>query len=369
MTISNDVQRQLPSPTGYLLDDLRTLIDAARSQAVQAVNTTLVRLYWSIGRRIDGDVLRESRAEYGQQIVATMSRQLTVEYGTGFSEKNLRRMVQMAQAFPDEEIVVTLSRQLSWSHFVALIPLKDPLKRDFYTEMCRVERWSVRTLRAKLDGMLFERTALSKKPEELIRRELDRLRDEDELSPDLVFQDPYLLDFLGLKGAYSEKDLEAAILRELESFLLELGTGFTFAARQKRITIDDEDYYLDLLFYHRQLRRLAALELKLGKLKAADKGQMELYLRWLDKYERKEGEETPIGLILCAEKSAEHVELLRLEESGIHVAEYMTELPPRDVLEKKLHDAIRAARSAIAIRKIDQDVSSDSASQDEERQR
>ncbi len=174
------------------------------------------------------------------------------------------------------------------------------------------------------------------------------MRDEDRMSPDLTFRDPYLLDFLGLADTYSERDLEASILRELERFLLELGTDFTFVARQKRITIDSEDYYLDLLFYHRGMRRLVVIELKLGKFQAADKGQMELYLRWLDKYERREGEENPLGLILCAEKSAEHVELLQLENSGIRVAEYMTDLPTRAVLEARLHEAVRMAREQIA---------------------
>ena len=170
------------------------------------------------------------------------------------------------------------------------------------------------------------------------------------MTPDLVFRDPYLLDFLGLSDTYSERDLESAILKELERFLLELGTDFSFVARQKRITIDNEDYYLDLLFYHRGMRCLVAIELKLGKFQAADKGQMELYLRWLDKYEKREHEEMPLGLILCAEKSCEHVELLRLEESGMHVAEYLTDLPPRRLLEAKLREAIRMAREQIAVR-------------------
>ena len=210
---------------------------------------------------------------------------MTEEFGEGFAEKNLRRMVQFGEAFPDEQIVVTLSRQLGWSHFVTIIPLDDDLKRDFYAEMCRIERWSVRTLRQKISGMLFERTALSRKPVELAKQELIKLREEDKLTPDLVFRDPYFLDFLGLKDTYSEKDLETAILRELEAFILELGIGFSFVARQKRMTVDDEDYYLDLLFYHRKLRRLVAIDLKLGKFQAADKGQMELYLRWLEKYD------------------------------------------------------------------------------------
>ena len=211
--------------------------------------------------------------------------------------------------------------------------------------MCRIERWSVRTLREKIGGMLFERTALSRKPDELARKELAELRDEDRLTPDLVFRDPYFLDFLGLKDTYSEKDLEAAILREMEQFILELGAGFTFVARQKRIVIDGEDFYLDLLFYHRKLRRLVAVDLKLERFKAADKGQMELYLRWLEKYEMEPGEEAPIGLILCADKGDEQIELLQLDRSGIRVASYLTELPPKKLLEQKLHESARRARA------------------------
>ena len=256
-------------------------------------------------------------------------------------------MLQFAGIFPKEEIVVTLSRELGWSHIIAILPVKDPLGRDFYAEMCRLERWSVRTLRQKIDGMLFERTALSKKPEHLIKQEIEVLRKEDKISTDLVFRDPYFLDFLGLQHSYSEKDLETAILREMESFLLELGVGFTFVARQKRITIDHEDYYIDLLLYHRKLQRLVAIELKLGKFKYTDKGQMELYLRWLEKYEKQAGEEAPLGLILCAGKSDEHIELLQLGKSGIRVAEYMTEMLPKKVLEQKLHNAIRVARGQI----------------------
>jgi predicted nuclease of restriction endonuclease-like (RecB) superfamily len=185
-------------------------------------------------------------------------------------------MSQLAEVFADEQIIYTLSRELSWSHFVEILPLKDQLMRDFYAEMSRVERWSVRTLRQKIGGMLYERTALSKKPDALIKQELRALREEDRLTPDLIFRDPYLLDFLGLKDTYSEKDVETAILRELEKFLLELGAGFTFVARQKRITVDNEDFYLNLLFYNRKLRRMVAVELKLEKFKPADKGQMEL---------------------------------------------------------------------------------------------
>jgi predicted nuclease of restriction endonuclease-like (RecB) superfamily len=333
--------------SGDLIGDIRSLIETARHNIAVTVNTGLTTLYWQIGNRIRQDILKEKRAEYGKEIVATLSQELTKEYGNGFSYSALTRMVRFAEAFPDTQIVATLSRQLSWSHFKEILPLKKPLQRDFYAEMCRLERWSVRTLRKKVDGMLYERTAISKKPEELAKKELTALREEDRLTPDLVFRDPYFLDFLGLKDTYSEKDLETAILREMEGFILELGAGFSFVARQKRMAIDDEDYYLDLLFFHRKIKRLIAIELKLGKFKAAHKGQMELYLRWLEKYEKEPDEETPLGLILCAGKTSEQIELLQLDKSGIKVAEYMTELPKRELLEQKLHKAVELARKRL----------------------
>lgn len=332
-----------------LLADIRQLIDETHQTVASTVNATLTMLYWHIGHRIRKEVLQEERAEYGQLIVVTVSRQLVKDYGNGFSEKNLRRMVQFAEVFHQEQIVVTLSRQLSWSHFSTLIPLKDENQRNFYAEMCRIERWSVRTLRAKIDSMLFERTALSKNPESLIQAEVDTLRNDDRLTPApaMVFRDPYVLDFLKLNDRYVEKDLEDAIMRELEQFLLELGGGFSFLARQKRIIIDNEDFYLDLLFFHRDLRRLVAIELKLGDFKAADKGQMELYLRWLDKYERRPGEESPIGLILCAGKKKEQIELLELDRAGIHVAEYLTVLPSKEILRDRLYQAITQAKQRL----------------------
>jgi predicted nuclease of restriction endonuclease-like (RecB) superfamily len=334
-----------------LLADLRTLIDDARESAARAVNTVLVRLCWTIGKRVREDVLKQKRAEYGERIVQALAARLTAEYGRGFGRHNLSRMIHFAEVFPNEAIVATLSQQLSWSHFVMLLPMTDSLQRDFYAEMCRVERWSTRALRQKIDGMLFERTAISRKPAALARKELAALRDEDRLTPDLVFRDPYVLDFLGLKDTYVEKDLESAILRELEAVVVELGEGFAFVARQKRITVDGQDYYLDLLFYHRGLRRLVAVDLKLGRFRAADKGQMELYLRWLDRHERRSGEDSPLGLVLCADKSDEHVELLRLDDAGIRVSTYFTDLPSRKLLERKLHDAVRSARARLGRRR------------------
>ncbi|MGP0065903.1 MAG: PDDEXK nuclease domain-containing protein [Isosphaeraceae bacterium] len=342
-----------------LLGDLRALIEAAREQTARAVNSALVGLYWHIGRRIRQDVLKNQRAGYGAEIVSALATQLTMEYGRGFSEKSLWHMMRFAEVFPDEQIVSALRRELSWTHFKEIIYLDDPLKREFYAELCRIERWSTRTLQHKIGHLLFERTAVSKKPDELIADDIAALRDEDRMTPDLVFRDPYFLDFLGLTGTYAEKDVEQATLRELEAFILEMGSDFAFVARQKRISVDSVDYYLDLLFYHRRLRRLVAIDLKIGRFQASNKGQMELYLRWLEKHDIRPGEEPPLGLILCADKSEEHVELLQLDKSGIRVATYLTELPPRELLEKTLHNSIRRARERLALAKRDRSGEAD----------
>ncbi len=326
-----------------LLSDLRKMIDRAREAVASTVNSTLAMLYWHVGARVQSEVLQHERAEYGKKIVATVSRLLAAEYGKGFSEKSLWRMIQFYELFPDQEIVAALLRQLSWTHFTILIPIKDPVKRSFYAEMCRIEKWNYRTLERKIRSLLFERTALSKKPESLIEAEIEMLRKEDRLTPDLVFRDPYFLEFLNLNDRYFEKDLEDAIMRELEQFILELGSGFSFLARQKCIVIDEEDFHIDLLFYNRDLKRLVVIELKLDDFRAEYKGQMELYLRWLDKHERRPGEESPIGLILCTGKQQERIELLELGKAGIHVAEYLTALPSKDALRRKLHQAIERA--------------------------
>lgn len=330
-----------------LITDLRGLIHAARQRIAVVANSTTTLLYWHLGRRLLSENLQEGRAEYGKQILATVSRELTTEFGRGFGYATINRAIQLSQSFPDQEIVSTLSTQLSWSHFMELLPVKEPLARDFYAELCRIERWDVRTLRKKIGGMLFQRTALAKKPQQVIAAEIDQMR-AGQLSPDIVFRDPYFLDLLGLTGAYSEADLESAILREIEGVLLELGTGFTFVARQKRMSVGRDDFHLDLLFFHRHLRRLIAVELKLEHFQPAHIGQMELYLRWLDKHERVPGEEAPIGLILCASADAEQVELLQLDAKSIRVSEYLTELPPIQLLQARLHQAIAHARELTA---------------------
>jgi predicted nuclease of restriction endonuclease-like (RecB) superfamily len=334
-------------PENALLGDVRRLIAESRFGLAATVNSTLTLLYWRIGQRIHIEVLNGERASYGEQIVSALSKQLEAEYGRGFGSKNLHHMLRFAEVFKKEGIVYAVSRQLSWTHLRTLIYIDDPLKREFYLEMCRHEGWSTRTLQGRLDSMLFERTALSRKPDDLLITELATLREEGELSPNLVLKDPYILDFLGLQDRYLEKDLEDAILRELESFLLELGAGFTFVARQKRLQIDNDDFYIDLLFYNRRLKRLVAIELKLGEFKAADKGQMELYLRWLAKHEQEPGEAPPLGIILCTGKKREQIELLELDQTGIHVAEYLTGLPSRQLLEQKLHEAVVLSKARL----------------------
>ena len=336
-----------PAPNPALVTELRQLIDAARQRAATAVNAELTRLYWQVGERIHRDILGSQRAGYGEAIIPTLSKQLTVDYGRGFSAKNLRHMLRFAEAFPDEEKISALRRQLSWTHIKALIYLDDPLKRDFYTELCRLEGWSSRQLRERIQSLLFERSAISRQPEETIQHDLRQLRREEPPSPALLLKDPYLLDFLGLHDRYLERDLEDAILREIEQFLLELGAGFTFVARQKRLQIDDDDFYIDLLFFNRKLKRLVAIDLKTGDFRAEYKGQMELYLRWLARHEREPDENPPLGIILCTGKKQEQIELLELDKSGIHVAEYLTVLPPRETLQAKLRESIERARQRL----------------------
>ena len=331
-----------------LLADIKTLIEESRQQVAVSVNSAMSMLYWQVGKRINEDILQNERGGYGDETVKTRAGHLSTEYGKGWSEKQLRHCLRTAETFPGKEIFYALSRDLTWTHIRSLIYIDIALKREFYVEMCRLEKWSTRLLQDRINSLLYERTAISKKPEATIQQDLDLLKSGQKISPDLVFRDPYFLDFLGLRDAYSEKDIESAILVELQKFIIEMGSDFGFMARQKRITIDHDDYYIDLLFYHRRLKCLVVIDLKLGKFEAADKGQMELYLRWLEKHEQVEGENSPIGLILCATKNEEHIELLQLEKSNIKVAEYLTKLPDMKWLEDKLHHAIERAKTKLA---------------------
>ena len=331
-----------------LLQSIISLIDTARTNVALAVNSELSLLYWNIGKQINEDILKNSRADYGKTIVLELSKELTTQFGAGFSKRNLHNFIKFSEMYTDGKIVQTLSAQLSWSHIYSLIYIKEEIKREFYTQMSIHERWSVRTLQNRMESMLFERTAISKKPEQTIINDLEVIKNDKKISPDLTFRDPYFLDFLGLHDSYSEKDLESAILANLQAFITEMGTEFAFLARQKRITIDNEDYSIDLLFYHRGLRSLVAIDLKLGKFKAGYKGQMELYLGWLEHNEQKEGENKPVGLILCTEKSPEQIKYLMLDNNDqIKIAEYITRLPDKNLLEQKLLKAIAIAQNTL----------------------
>jgi len=329
-----------------LLNSIIGLIDETRHIVAKTVNQELTLLYWNIGKTINDEILKNDRADYGKKLILNLSDELSIRYGSGFNKRNLHSFIKLNTVIEDITIVHTVCAQLSWSHIRNIIYIDNPIKREFYIQMTVHERWSVRTLQERIDSMLFERTAISKKPEQTIVNELKTLETEKKISPDLAFRDPYFFDFLGLHDSYSEKDLESSILAQLQYFITEIGSEFAFLARQKRIIIDNEDFYIDLLFYHRGLKSLVAIDLKLGKFKANYKGQMELYLRWLEKNEQKEGENKPIGLILCSEKSPEQINYLMLDnDEQIKVAEYLTLLPEKKLLLEKLEKAIAIAEN------------------------
>lgn len=345
---------ELRGKENELFSDVCRIIDGARDRIATHLNTELCLTNWYIGHRIKEDVLYNQRAEYGKQVVKNLAKLLTGRYGSGWKYEKLKQCIRVAYAFSEEEIRYALRTQLTWTHLRSLTGVKEPLARRFYVEMCRIEHWDTRTLDEKIDGQLFERTAISRKPEEVIKRELEQVKTTNQLLPDLVFRSSYFLDMLGLPDAFSEKDLEDAILSQIQSFIKELGSDFAFLDRQKRITVDAVDYYIDLLFFHRGLRRMVAIDLKLGKFKPEYEGQMLLYLRYLNKNERREGEESPIGLILCSEGNTEHIEYLMLEEdSPIKVAQYYTKLPDKKLLSEKLQRAIAIAKERYSEKLLD----------------
>lgn len=330
--------------TEPLVTDVSHLIEHSKQKLAIAINSELPMLYWHIGKTIYQFILNGERATYGKQVILTLSEQLTIKYGKGWSAKQLRHCLHLAETFPESQIVSALRRQLSWTHLKTIAYEENPVKRTFYLEMSIQLGWNTRDLATQMDAMLFERTALAQKPVEQILNTLTEPRDNKALNPDLVFKNSYVLNFLGLQNHYSEKDLEDALISNLQQFIQELGNGFAFLERQKCIQIDAIDYHLDLLFYHRKLKRLIAIDLKLGKFKPAYKGQMELYLRWLERNEMEVGEQKPIGLLLCSEGNTEHIELLMLDESEIRVAQYLTELPSKAWFSEKLHRAIEIAK-------------------------
>jgi predicted nuclease of restriction endonuclease-like (RecB) superfamily len=321
-----------------LFGDVTSLIEQARRRVAVTVNAELTMLYWSIGTRIREDVLGLEKPEYGKAVVERLAGRLTLRYGRGYSWRNLFNMMAFATAYPDANILQPLAAKLTWTHLVRLISIEDPDERRFYETLAAREHWSKRTLAQQIDRRLYERTLSCRTPDELAA-ELAGVTD-DTTTPELALRDPYVLDFLGLDTRHSEAELERAIIDEMQRFLLELGAGFAFVARQKRITVDGDDYYLDLLFYHYRMRCFVAVELKTRKLQPGDEGQMKLYLRWLDLHERGPGDEVPIGLILCTSKGPEQTALLGLDRGEIRAARYITE-PMRDEMQRRLTAAAR----------------------------
>lgn len=337
MTPNNSIDDEI------LFRGIEQLIEQTTRRVAVSLNAEITNMYWLIGDYIITQVHYESYSRYGGQILATLSQRLTERFGKGYTYSALTRMVKVAREYPDFAMFATLSQTLSWSHFVELSSIDDKTKRLFYQQLCLAEHWSLRTLRQKQDVMLYERSLIATKSDAEITAQLKEVSCEN-MTPDVVFKSSYILDFLGLSGLFSEKELENAIVAQLEKFIMELGQGFAFLERQKRMSIDSIDYYLDLLFYHRKLKRLVAIDLKLGKFKPEYKGQMELYLKYLQKYEMQAGEEKPIGLLLCSEGNTEHIELMMLDEENIKVAQFLTCLPDKQWFTDKLNKAIKIAQ-------------------------
>jgi predicted nuclease of restriction endonuclease-like (RecB) superfamily len=330
-----------------LYGNIAELIKEAKTKVAITANTELTMLYWKVGKSVHQFVLQGNRAAYGKQIIINLSEMLTLNFGSGWSDKHLRHCLHSAETIEEEQIIYALQRQLSWTHIKTISYEDNPIKRQFYLEMAISQRWNTRTLAEQMDKMLFERTAIAEQPSEQIQQALQELTTEDTINPDLFFKKSYVLDFLNLQKSYSEEDLENALISNIQEFIQELGNGFAFVERQKRISVDTTDYHLDLLFYHRKLRRLVAIDLKIGKFKPKYKAQMELYLKWLERYEMQIGEEKPIGLLLCSEGNTEHIELLMLDEKEIKVAQYLTELPSKEWFADKLHRAVEIAKMNI----------------------
>ena len=333
----------LGTVSDHLYDGLTTIIDNARRQVAVYVNTQTCMTFWNVGRYIIDDMEYQTYSAYGKKILATLSQRLTARYGKGFTYSALTRMMKVAHLYNDREMFAMLSQTLSWSHFLELVTIEDPTKRLFYQQMGIAEHWSVQQLRDKQDGMAYERSLIAAKPNDEIMKTLENITPRH-TDPDVVLKSSYVLDFLGLDGFYTEKELEYAIALQLEKFILELGQGFAFLERQKRFTIDGTDYYLDLLFYHRKLKCLVAIDLKMGKFKPHYKGQMELYLKYLQKHDMQPDENPPIGLLLCSEGNTEHIELMMLDENRIKVAQYLTCLPDKQWFVDKLNRSILIAK-------------------------
>jgi len=342
------IEKNVPhiNDENQVFSNISHIIEKRKFNAVSSANSQVIVMFWEIGKYINLNILEDTRADYGKKILSTVSTKLVTQYGQPFVEANLYRMKRFATVFPDINAIVDFVPFLSWSHFCEIMRIKDEQARLFYAKDAVERQSGIRELRQTIARKAYERI-------EIANMQLT----SQSLVPFNVFKDPYLLDVFDLKDNFLESDLENAILLELEKFILEFGSGFAFMERQKRIIIDGDDFKIDLLFFHRTLRRLVAIDLKTGRFKPKYKGQMEIYLKWLDRYERKEGENSPIGLILCTEASRDQIELLEMDKAGIAVAEFWTNLPPKSEFEKLIKNALAEANERIERRKCLTDIS------------
>jgi len=340
--MGNNKKDLINGKNGHILfNEISELIEQSRRIIYTQASSATILLFWEIGKRINKNILENKRADYGKQIVSQVATQLKEKYGRSFEARNLRRMMQFAEQFLDFEIVSQVATQLSWAHFIEILPLKTQESKLFYLNEAARGLIGRNGLREMISRKAFERKEIA-----------DTQISPESPIPTGTFKDPYLFDVLGIKDEFLEADLEGAILRELEKFILEFGKGFTFVERQKRMIVDGHDRYLDLLFYNRDLKRLVAVELKIGRFRAEHNGQMKLYLGWLDRYERREGENAPIGLILCSESGREELEFLKLDRDGILVAEYWTTLPPKAEFEQKIQAILSETRERLVQRNL-----------------
>lgn len=313
--------------------NIRETVLSAKSKVYSAVNFAMVEAYWNIGKQI-AEVQGE-RAEYGKQLLKYLSEQLTNEFGAGFTERNLQQMRQFYLTFPNAH---TLCAELSWSHYRLLMRIADQDRRDFYLKECAECGWSVRQLERQINSFFYERLlATQSEQREAVRREIQSL--EPKTDPEYILKDPYILEFLNLKqnASYYEKDLEQGLLDNLQEFLLELGKGFSFVARQKRITIDGDHYFIDLVFYNYILKCFVLIDLKTGKLSYQDIGQIDFYVRYFEEQVKAPEDNPTIGIVLCSDKNDTMVKYSVLSENDhLFASKYMLYMPTEDELKKEL---------------------------------
>ena len=325
----------LPNQDAFV-GEIRTIIDNARSAAIRSVDFNRVQMYWNIGRRIvEEEQHGKERADYGTYLIKNLAKELEPEYGSGFGVRQLEQSRQFYRTYP---IANTLRSQLNWSQYRRLIQIEDPDKREYYELESVNGGWTARETERQINSMLYERLLLSNEKEKVLAVARNQRIPE---SPTEVIKDPMVLEFLGLerKAAYYEKDLESAIISHIAEFLLEMGKGFSFVARQKRILLEDDEFFADLVFYNRLLRCFVVVELKTGKLTHQDLGQLQMYVNYYDRCEKQEDENPTIGILLCSDKNDTVVKMALPENnSTILASKYQLYLPTTEQLIKEIDE-------------------------------